>query len=314
LCCSGGFARAAEPVRLQWVRLEGAESCIDSTTLAERVRERLASEPFDAHAARSIEGVVQRSAGTWRAQIAVRSQPSDAQAALRQLESNAEDCSSLSNAVVLAVALAIDPNAALSAPPPSAPARSTAAERSDVGPQAGAAARDEGLAGRADLAVVTQLGLLPRMSLGLGLGTAAVLSRRFELAVLARAFPAIDVSGDPAYAIGLALVGAQLCARLLEPGAIDLRACGGPSLGILHAAVLEGDRTQPGERAWVGAELGLDAGFVVSRSLSVLLGARAVAPVTRYRFTVEGSNGALFQQPAVAAVGHVGLELLFGHP
>jgi hypothetical protein len=34
--------------------------------------------------------------------------------------------------------------------------------------------------------------------------------------------------------------------------------------------------------------------------------------VTRYRFTLEGSVDALFEQSAVAGMAHLGLELRFG--
>src|SRR4051794_12315176 len=110
-------ARAAEPVRLDWVRLEGAGSCIDSAELEARVRRRLGSDPFDRRAARRIEGVARRAGGVWRAQIAVRAHLGDMSPPLRELESRADDCEALSNATVLAVALAIDPAAAFSDPP-----------------------------------------------------------------------------------------------------------------------------------------------------------------------------------------------------
>src|SRR5688500_6481671 len=77
-CLSGFEARAAEPARLEWVRLEGAESCIDAAQLETRVKRRLGIEPFDPRASRSIEGVVQRNGAVWRAQIVVRTRPDDA--------------------------------------------------------------------------------------------------------------------------------------------------------------------------------------------------------------------------------------------
>ena len=40
--------------------------------------------------------------------------------------------------------------------------------------------------------------------------------------------------------------------------------------------------------------------------------ARGAVPVTRYRFTLEGSDDALFTQSAVAGMLHLGLELRFG--
>lgn len=304
-------ARAAEPARLQWVRLEGAGSCIDAAELEARVQRRLGTDPFDARATRSIEGVARRTGAVWRAQIAVRARPDDANPPLRELESAANDCESLSNAVVLAVALAVDPAAAFSdagekAAPPPRPAEVPKASALTT------TASEAALAARADLALASQIGLLPQASLGISLGVARGLTRTFELALRARAFPEVDVSGDPSYAVGLAALTLELCATERPTESVELRACGGPSVGLLHASVLAGDRTQPGQRASLTADLGLDATFAMTRTLAFELGARAVLPVTRYRFTLEGSDEPLFVQPVIAGMAHLGLELRFG--
>ena len=72
--------------------------------------------------------------------------------------------------------------------------------------------------------------------------------------------------------------------------------------------------TQPGERALLAADAGLDAAFALTRSLALQLGLRVVVPVTRYHFILEGSDRALFDQSAVAGVARVGFELRFGRP
>ncbi len=306
-------AHAAEPARLEWVRLEGAGSCIDAAELEARVKRRLGTDPFDPRASRSIEGVARKTGDVWRAQIAVRAHPDDANPPLRELESAAADCESLSNAVVLAVALAVDPAAAFSdaaakAVPPPRPV-----EKPTAPPAESAAAGSEAaLAGRAELSLAGQMGLLPQASLGIGLGAATTLTRRFELGLRARAFPELEVSGDPSYAIGLAALTLELCAIARPAPAVDFRGCAGPALGLLHASVLQGDRTQPGQRASLAAELGVDAAFALTPTLALQLGARAAVPVTRYRFTLEGSDDALFVQSALAAMAHIGLELRFG--
>jgi hypothetical protein len=310
---SAGQAHAADPARLEWVRLEGAGSCIDAAELEARVQRRLGTDPFDPRASRSIEGVARRTATVWRAQIAVRAHPDDANPPLRELESGADDCESLSNAVVLAVALAVDPAAAFN----DAGEKASATPRSVEAPPARAPsipASKPAPKGRADLGVASQLGLLPHASLGIGLGAGTALTQSFELALRARAFPEVEVSAEPSYAVGLFTLTLELCALARPAKVLELRTCAGPSVGLLHAAVLAGDRTQPGERASLIAELGLDAAFAVTRALALELGARAAVPVTRYRFTLEGSDDALFVQSAVAAMAHIGLELRFGAP
>jgi hypothetical protein len=312
-CFGTRTAHAAEPVRLEWVRLEGAGNCIDAAALEARVKRRLGSDPFNPQASRSIEGVARRSGDGWHAQIAVRAHPSDANPPLRELESTAADCESLSNAVVLAVALAIDPTAAFSdatARPAAAP--QPVGQPKPPGPEPTTEPAALGLAGRADSSLAAQAGLLPKASLGVGLGASAVLTRGFELGLRAQQFPEVEVGGDPSYAVGLAALTLELCAVARPAKAIALRACAGPSLGFLHAAVLRGERTQPGERAALAAELGLDAAFALSQRVAVVLGARAVAPVTRYRFILEGATSPLFTQSAIAGIAQLGLELRFG--
>jgi hypothetical protein len=238
---------------------------------------------------------------------------------LRKLESAAGDCTSLSNAVVLAVALAVDPAAAFSdaeakPPPPAALAAppEAPAEAPHATSEAPLATSEALLAGRADLTLVGQLGLLPQASLGVGLGVAMALAPKVEVGFRARAFPEVEVGGDPAYAVGLAALTLDLCWLARPAQVVDVRACAGPSVGLLHAAVLAGDRTQPGQRASLAAELGLDAAFALTRTFTFELGARAAVPLTRYRFTLDGSDEALFVQSVVAGMAHVGLVLHFG--
>jgi len=52
----------------------------------------------------------------------------------------------------------------------------------------------------------------------------------------------------------------------------------------------------------------------LTRSLGVVLGARAAVPIVRYRFVVDGSDTALFRQSAVGGFAHGGLELHLGAP
>lgn len=313
VCLSELEARAAEPARLEWVRLEGAGSCIDAAQLEARVKRRLGTEPFDPRASRSIEGVVQRTGKVWRAQIVVRARPTDAHPPRRELESAADDCESLSNAAVLAVALAIDPAAAFSDEPASAPPPPGPVEMAKPpSPEPPGAPSEVTPAGRAELTLASQLGLLPKASLGLGLGVATVLTSRWHLGLRAQAFPEVEVRGDPSYAVGLTALTLELCGVAPAAKGVDLRACAGPSLGLLHASVLAGDRTQPGQRASLAAELGVDAAFALTRALALDVGVRAAAPVTRYRFSLEGSADALFVQSFIAGMARVGLELRFG--
>jgi hypothetical protein len=99
-------------VRLVWVLGERTQGCADRATIARRVVARLGREVFSDSAPRSVEGVVQHEGDRWDAHLYVR----EADGSLfgsRYLSSTATpDCSALDAAVTLAIALAIDPEAA----------------------------------------------------------------------------------------------------------------------------------------------------------------------------------------------------------
>jgi hypothetical protein len=105
---------------LAWVRDAGAGSCLDQRSLKIAVQNRLGREPFSDDAERTIEGNVSRSARSFKVTLRVRD-ASGAEHGERHLELETDDCSKLSEAVVLAVALTIDPNAPATAETRAAP-------------------------------------------------------------------------------------------------------------------------------------------------------------------------------------------------
>ena len=108
-----GHALADEPqFSLAWVRAEGAASCPATRELAAEVAQRLGRDPFASSAERSLEAVVRRDGDLWRTSIHVRD-GSGADVGSRTLKSAAGDCGPIFWATVLAIALAIDPHAAL---------------------------------------------------------------------------------------------------------------------------------------------------------------------------------------------------------
>lgn len=118
LCVTISAAPAAaegETVRLSWARGAGADSCISAAALAERVEARLGRDAIAESAPRSIEGVVVREEERFLARIYIRDE-GGALLGAREIDDASPSCSALDAAVVLAVALAIDPNAALAPP------------------------------------------------------------------------------------------------------------------------------------------------------------------------------------------------------
>lgn len=100
----------AERVELSWVRHAAADSCLSASELKQRIRERLGRDPFREPYEQHIEGYVARQGALWSADLVVRNRD-DVRVGSRHLESAAESCHELDQAVVLTLTLVIDPNA-----------------------------------------------------------------------------------------------------------------------------------------------------------------------------------------------------------
>ncbi len=108
---------------LAWVRLPGAETCIDMRNLAGAVERRLRRPAFVPPTAGdlAIEGRIGpiQGAGGWRATITVVD-ATGLRVGLRELQTDKADCRAIDDELELVMALLIDPSAALA--PPAAPA------------------------------------------------------------------------------------------------------------------------------------------------------------------------------------------------
>ncbi len=128
-----GRARADEPsplgeAMLGYVRGRGAESCPDEKELAAAVVTRLGYDPFQPRSARALTVTITLEQSALRATLELR-EPGATSTSVHRLSSRRLDCAVLHPALALAIALAIDPQRALSldaAPadiPPSPPPR-----------------------------------------------------------------------------------------------------------------------------------------------------------------------------------------------
>ncbi len=118
----GTSSERALATSLSWVRLPGAEGCIDSRTLAEGVERRLGRVTLvpPSRADRAIEGRVEpgKQGAKWRVTLAVVGE-SGAVLGTREIEEAAADCRAMDDTLALVIALMIDPDSALAAVPPS---------------------------------------------------------------------------------------------------------------------------------------------------------------------------------------------------
>ncbi len=122
--CAPGTAHAQATSSLSWSRLPGAESCIGAGELARRVEERLGRRALVApsQADRSVEAHVEpRRGGGWQAALALADR-SGSILRERALETREASCRALDDALVLVIALLVDPEGA-PPPPPEPPPR-----------------------------------------------------------------------------------------------------------------------------------------------------------------------------------------------
>jgi hypothetical protein len=121
LLLSAPAARAAsKSVSLDWVRLAGAESCASSAELVAAVEKRLGREVFTiaTKSDLAIEGRVERTKSTWRATIVSRADGKTL--GTRVVDSAESSCRALDEAIVLVLAVTIDPDGE-AVPPPDPP-------------------------------------------------------------------------------------------------------------------------------------------------------------------------------------------------
>ena len=319
-------------VRLVWVRGERTLDCDDRATIARRVVERLGRDVFSESASRSIEGVIQHEGERWDAHLYVR----EADGSLfgsRYLTSTAPDCGALDAAVTLAIALAIDPDAALrpaaasspaaampgpAAPSPQAPpliptspvsrlpeTPSTAPRlAAPVSPKAPEPPRGGSLSATARVLVAA--GILPGAAAGAALSADGPAGSRFQGTGGLLYFPeARNAAGD--FAFGLTAGWLGVCAEPWAAGRIAVAICGKILLGAIHAVVCVLAPDQPGDRAWSGASLSVGARFRIVGPLIAELGAEALVPLASWQFKVLDSSRPVFQQAPVAGLGFAGL-------
>jgi hypothetical protein len=320
-------ADGAETFRFSWARGEGSGTCPDGSTLAARVAERLGRNPFSESAAQSIEGNVSRGADGFHAELFVRD-GSGVALGNRELSSAGADCKELADAVVLAVVLTIDPNAALggtTAPPAAVTAVPTAepprlAEPPAIGacppqrcppsepcpdkpcPPAPRSA-NAAVAGRGVLSVGILPGVAPGAAVFGEMGSARV------RASLGMAYLPESKTASGAYGFGLttASIGAVLAWSLGE--GLELSALGELELGAIHAIVYDLEPVNPGDEPWVAAAAGPRLGVWILSPLRFELGASVLIPFIRPSFEARGVSEPAFQSAPVGGLGYVGVGL-----
>lgn len=337
LALAAAAARAqsapADGVRLSFVRAQSAADCIAAPALEREIVRRMGRDPFAGPARQWIEGVVALGAGFYEVQLFER----DAEGrtlGTRTLREASGDCKKLDDAIVLAIALIIDPSAtlapALPATPASPPASVTArpsipfsygdsvplfpvARRAAATPINPNTHAGSGFVG-ADFVVLG--GVLPGAAPGVEVVTRQPLESKQRISLRASAMflpekRRADAVGD----FGYGLTALELGACAGQPGEqFTWFGCGAWGMGAVHAVVHSPAPLEPGDRLW--AALRIEAGLALRLVGPVWLEARAfdLIAARRWQFRVtldDSTRQQAFAQSALMPGAAIGLALHF---
>jgi len=319
----GDEAPKGETARFAWARGAGAESCASAAELQADVDKRLGRDAFAEPVSKSIEGTVTREGGKWIARLYVRDL-SGVLLGQREITSDASDCKALGSAVTLAVALAIDPEAAL-APPPSVSASASTSASSSSKPKKKPIAEpplppplvvylpmnDPERGTTVSARAVIASGLLPRPAIGAALAVDPDRLRTFHPTFGAVILPSTRIAPDEQVGFAFSALWLGGCARLAGDERVVVSACASAWLGVMHAVVYSLEPVAPGDRFWAGLSGTGRASVHLVGPLFGDLGFDLVFPLTRHRFLAENRQDDLFQQPFVTLVGWVGAAVRF---
>lgn len=318
LLFSSGRASATEPspgassvATLAWARAEGADKCVDGAELQRRVTRRLGRDPFvSSDAPIVVEGTVRREGNRWRVELLFRDAVGHA-TGKRALASADASCAGVTEATVLALALAIDPAAAMRLPG-SAPSEVTAAAPL-LPPPAVVVPPEFDATPRGFSGVVLSGGVLPSASVGVEIGFSAALGARWRLGLRGVALPEARTD-DGAFGFGITSAVASAEFRALSAGRFVLAATGGAWAGIVHSYVHPFPgiaAVAPGDYGWVAADVGVTTRVEIFRRVDLALGGSALFPLTRIRALVRGGAAPAFNEPAVGFVGELSVGARF---
>ncbi|MEZ4407525.1 MAG: hypothetical protein R3A52_13770 [Polyangiales bacterium] len=296
-------ARADPPttVRFSWVRGDGADACPDERRVRDDVERRLGRDPFSDDATRSIEALVERVDEHWRATIRVRD-ASGATVGERALTRDDARCDAVVDASALAVALAIDPDAPTDPPPPAPASPRRRPRRSRPAPPAPFTGPWISVALRGAVTA----GLTPSVVPSAGLSASVDLSPRWGMRVALDHALAVSAD-DPRFAFGFTRASIEGCARPWLSTRVDLAACAGVAGALTQAVVRNGSSLDAGESPWIGLATSLAFTVRPTPRWFVSLRVDGAAAVSRGRFNLLPTAGAIYAQPAVA--GGAALEL-----
>ncbi len=222
---------------LNWVRLTGAETCIDAPTLARRVEERLAHAVFPAPAQASliVEGRAEKTAQGFAATLRIFD-PEGVALGSRDLSSTKPDCAELSETVVLVLAVMIDPDGAL-AIPRAAPEKPAKPEPPALTPPKAAAQPVQAKGRDVSAFARLELGSLPAPAFGAGAAVLVSYAPQLTFRTEGAAFMEEKATqvGDPSRGANFGLLYAtfEYCPLYFARKQVGVVVCAGAAAGAM---------------------------------------------------------------------------------
>jgi hypothetical protein len=313
-------AANAGSYRLSLVRGEGAETCPTAAEVEASVNARLNRVAFSPAAGASIEGVFSREGAAWIAELWVRDETGRSTGS-RRIPALGPDCAALAEAATLAIALTIDPDAALAEPGapalrplpalPAPPPRVPPCPLCPVAPVPRcpacqpSARTTGGLSFRASARVLAAAGALPGVAPGLGLH-AEVGTETWSGFANVSYLPESRTS-DRRFGFGLGAAGTGVCGSFHGEKAVVIGVCGGLELGGVHAVVYDLTPLEPGDRLWFAAAIGPRVRIPGPGATFFDLGLSGVVPLLRRNFRVRGVTEPAFEQSVFGGFGYLGV-------
>jgi len=324
---------AQESYGLRWVREGGAESCASGAALGRMLEQLLGEGPKTDAPALLLEGLVQAAPPPMRysVRVTVRNTDSGEVVGERELSTADPECSALTPAVLLVLAMSVDPNVGrvglpravaeerersrdektnVASPelrsPAGASAKSLPQRTPDITPGRSAehGQRPSVVSSSAEplpffAAVATSTAILPSIAVGGAVGTRLPLRRGWLLALTVfgwnpqTAFlPESPFLEDGGVTIAAGQLSAALC-RSLWGQRLELSACGGFGAGVrwVKAEALPNEDNPMG--AFFGPELVLEASFRPDSAWFVAADAGAQGQLRRDHFVYRNHVGQL---------------------
>ncbi len=322
-------ARAAEAdafVRFHWHRGASAASCPEQPELEQLVRLRLGRDPFAANAPRTIEASIDFAVGAWHVELHVRDATGPVQGQ-RVFDVRAESCAQVADAVGLAVALAIDPNASIASLPAATTPSDAPREQGPYGPTNPVAIPvapasplyaypplpqplpplTEPFSAQLTLRGLLAAGLLPGAAPGLGV--AGAVGKRAVHVTLGLSYFPEETARDTRFSFGLTALDAGVCGDAFRSRQLVAGVCGEARAGAVHSVVRQLRAVDPGDSPYVALSVGPKLGLMMWAPFYVEFGASAWAALKRPTFELTDASGqrsSVHEVKTVSAVAFLG--------